>query len=76
MTGSIARDIEKKAAGTYPMQDVFIRKAKVLRKPKFDRKCLRVIDAQWNYFSIWILISHSRFNALSGTIAGVPCRQQ
>ena len=36
MTGSIARDIEKKAAGTYPMQDVFIRKAKVLRKPKFD----------------------------------------
>ena len=39
MTGTIARDIEKKAAGTYPMQDVFIRKAKVLRKPKFDRKC-------------------------------------
>ena len=38
MTGTIARDIEKKAAGTYPMQDVFIRKAKVLRKPKFDRK--------------------------------------
>merc|ERR1712222_100990 len=36
MTGTIARDIEKKAAGTYPMQDVFIRKAKVLRKPKFD----------------------------------------
>merc|ERR1712210_417515 len=27
---------EKKVAGTYPMQDVFIRKAKVLRKPKFD----------------------------------------
>merc|ERR1712083_1165759 len=32
----IRKIIEKMAAGTYPMQDVFIRKAKVLRKPKFD----------------------------------------
>merc|ERR1712183_932872 len=36
LTGVIAREIEKKVAGTYPMQDVFIRKTKVLRKPKFD----------------------------------------
>jgi len=36
LTGVIAREIEKKAAGTYPLQDVYIRKAKVLRKPKFD----------------------------------------
>jgi len=36
LTNATAREIEKKAAGTYPLQDVYIRKAKVLRKPKFD----------------------------------------
>merc|ERR1712084_124634 len=45
MTGVIAREIEKKAAGTYPMQDVFIRKAKVLRKPKFDLQRLMEFHA-------------------------------
>lgn len=32
----IGKEIEKACAGIYPMQNVFIRKAKVLRKPKFD----------------------------------------
>ncbi|XP_049840228.1 40S ribosomal protein S3a [Schistocerca gregaria] len=33
---SIAKDIEKACQGTYPLHDVFIRKVKVLKKPKFD----------------------------------------
>ncbi|XP_045465607.1 40S ribosomal protein S3a [Harmonia axyridis] len=33
---SIAKDIEKMCQGTYPLHDVFIRKVKVLKKPRFD----------------------------------------
>jgi len=33
---SIGKDIEKKCQGIYPLHDVYIRKVKVLKKPKFD----------------------------------------
>jgi small subunit ribosomal protein S3Ae len=33
---SIGREIEKACQGIYPLQNVFIRKAKILRAPKFD----------------------------------------
>merc|ERR1712045_475546 len=33
---SIGRDIEKATQGIFPLQDVFIRKVKILKKPKFD----------------------------------------
>lgn len=33
---SIAKDIEKSCQGIYPLHDVYIRKVKVLKKPKFD----------------------------------------
>ena len=33
---SIGKDIEKACQGIYPLHDVFIRKVKVLKKPKFD----------------------------------------
>ena len=32
----IGKEIEKACNGVYPLKDVFIRKAKVLKKPKFD----------------------------------------
>lgn len=32
----IGREIEKKCAGIYPLQNCFVRKVKVLKKPKFD----------------------------------------
>merc|ERR1712058_101833 len=32
----IGKEIEKQCHGIYPLKDVFIRKAKVLKKPKFD----------------------------------------
>lgn len=32
----LGKEIEKACNGVYPLQDVFIRKAKVLKKPKFD----------------------------------------
>uniref|UniRef100_A0A6M2DLR1 Small ribosomal subunit protein eS1 n=1 Tax=Xenopsylla cheopis TaxID=163159 RepID=A0A6M2DLR1_XENCH len=33
---SIGKDIEKACQGIYPLHDVFIRKVKVLKKPRFD----------------------------------------
>ena len=33
---SIGKDIEKVSQGIYPLHDVYIRKVKVLKKPKFD----------------------------------------
>lgn len=33
---SIGKDIEKAASRYYPLQDVYIRKVKVVKKPKFD----------------------------------------
>jgi len=33
---SIGREIEKSCQGIYPMQSVFVRKAKILKAPKFD----------------------------------------
>lgn len=33
---SIGQEIEKKCQAVFPLQNVFIRKVKVLKKPKFD----------------------------------------
>ncbi|XP_039275399.1 40S ribosomal protein S3a [Nilaparvata lugens] len=33
---SIAKDIEKESQGIYPLHDVYIRKVKVLKKPRFE----------------------------------------
>ncbi|XP_064638071.1 small ribosomal subunit protein eS1-like [Lineus longissimus] len=33
---SIGKDIEKTCQGIYPLHDVFIRKVKIMKKPKFD----------------------------------------
>nr|KAG5688082.1 hypothetical protein BaRGS_002687 [Batillaria attramentaria] len=33
---SIGKDIEKACQGIYPLHDVYVRKVKVLKKPKFD----------------------------------------
>ena len=35
---SIGRDIERKCNPIFPLHDVFIRKVKVLKKPKFERR--------------------------------------
>ena len=35
---AFGRDIEKACQSIYPLHDVFIRKVKVLKKPKFDSK--------------------------------------
>ena len=41
---SISKDIEKRCQSIYPLHDVFIRKVKVLKKPKFDSKyCVCVL---------------------------------
>jgi len=33
---AIGREIEKACRGIYPLQNVFIRKAKIIKSPKFD----------------------------------------
>jgi len=33
---SIGKEIEKATTGIYPLQNVFIRKVKILKAPKFD----------------------------------------
>lgn len=35
---SVGKDIEKVCQSIYPLHDVYIRKVKILKKPKFDRK--------------------------------------
>ena len=35
---SIGREIEKACQGIFPLQNVYIRKVKILKSPKFDRK--------------------------------------
>lgn len=36
MPESIPQEIERRCQSIYPLQNVFIRKVKVLKKPKFD----------------------------------------
>eukprot|EP00121_Abeoforma_whisleri_P001302 Awhi_evm1s1157 len=36
MAGAIGQDITKACNGIYPLKDVYVRKVKVLKKPKFD----------------------------------------
>ena len=35
---SIGKDIEKICQSIYPLHDVYVRKVKILKKPKFDRE--------------------------------------
>merc|ERR1712108_40241 len=36
MPGTIGQEIQKKCQSIFPLQDVYIRKVKVLKKPRFD----------------------------------------
>lgn len=47
---SISKDIEKRCQSIYPLHDVFIRKVKVLKKPKFDSKLLTSCLLSWHSF--------------------------
>ena len=44
---SIGKDIEKACQGVYPLHDVYVRKVKVLKKPKFDGTCS--LCAHWGH---------------------------
>lgn len=50
---SIGKSIEAACRGIFPLQNVLIRKVKVIKKPKFDRK--------WSYPSCFFRISTSPF---------------
>ena len=42
---SIGKEIEKACSGIYPLQNVYIRKVKMLKKPKFDLTKLLEVHA-------------------------------
>merc|ERR1712170_118231 len=45
---SIGKDIEKACQGIYPLHDVYIRKVKILKKPKFDLgKVMDPLPPRW-----------------------------
>jgi small subunit ribosomal protein S3Ae len=44
---SVGKDIEKACQGIYPMQNVFIRKVKILKSPKFD--ITRLMEVHGDY---------------------------
>lgn len=47
---SIAKDIEKACQGIYPLHDVYIRKVKILKKPKFDGELRAFL--KWPYAEV------------------------
>lgn len=46
-TSCAGREIEKACAGIYPIQNVYIRKVKVLRTPKFDQQKLMEVHGDY-----------------------------
>ncbi|XP_014246063.1 40S ribosomal protein S3a-like [Cimex lectularius] len=46
---SIAKDIEKNCQGIYPLHDVYIRKVKVLRRPRFELSRLLEMHGEGKY---------------------------
>lgn len=53
---SIGREIEKATSNIYPLQNVFIRKVKILKAPKFDLSKLMEVTPS---------LSHSLSHSLS-----------
>lgn len=56
----IGREIEKATSGIYPLQNVFIRKVKILKAPKFDLGKLMEVYLITLIFSpflgLWIMV--------------------
>lgn len=53
---SIGKDIEKACQGIYPLHDVYVRKVKVLKKPKFDGEYLSGIFNDIVQFHVWHML--------------------
>lgn len=55
---SIGREIEKATSSIYPLQNVFIRKVKILKAPKFDLgKLMEVKVAISHHLYSFLLVS-------------------
>lgn len=48
---SIGREIEKATSSIYPLQNVFIRKVKILKAPKFDLGKLMEVSCCFHYIN-------------------------
>ena len=54
----IGKEIEKATKSIYPMQNVFIRKVKILKAPKFDLGRLMEVSL----FCVWCLVIYAVIN--------------
>lgn len=58
---SIGKDIEKATSSIYPLQNVFIRKVKILKAPKFDLGKLMEVSPP-TFLSFFVCITLYQFN--------------
>lgn len=49
---SVGKEIEKATSSIYPLQNVYIRKVKILKAPKFDLGKLMEASLLWPFFLI------------------------
>lgn len=52
---AIGKEIEKETQGIYPLQNVYIRKVKILKAPKFDLGKLMEVREKKNTFWFYLL---------------------
>lgn len=64
MPEAIGREIEKACRGIYPLQNVYIRKAKILKAPKFDVSKLLELHGESTDVRIYIFFCRREFNLL------------
>jgi small subunit ribosomal protein S3Ae len=60
----IGREIEKATTGIYPLQNVFIRKVKILKAPKFDLgKLMEVYHVTLIFYPpCWVMVVQFNLN--------------
>lgn len=55
---SVGKDIEKACQSIYPLHDVYVRKVKMLKKPKFERRSTSaVLTAMWELLELVMTVS-------------------
>ena len=65
----IGKEIEKATSSVYPLQNVFIRKVKILKAPKFDLGKLMEVTSSL----VWLYKSHLNFQCSSSFLMESSC---
>lgn len=59
---SIGKEIEKATSSIYPLQNVYIRKVKILKAPKFDLGKLMEVSSVNLYHTFFLILVFLLFN--------------